>query len=403
MGNLNGSSFHFEIASSTASITEFNSSGRIAADPTVSPRSAGGEGWNQGARTKIRRLLKETGLTVARLSEATRRLYGKNTRYFISPAFLYKLTHGISPHICQIAALSEITGHPFSDCLQACGFDLRLILPLQIKVHNERTTLLTPTDLLRSSSVTADSQSQASNGQRYLFAKLGRLDADSCFDLVPGSVIRVDRHYSREQLKERELNAPLWLVEHAHGLTCCHVKQTDEEHIVLLPNRPPFSQWPLSLATEARILGLVDMQIRPVKAPRAQPIRATRYREFLPLSSRETTTSISGLLRRSRLRAGLTLRDAHDMSLRVAGILGRPEYSIALGLLSDYEAMEKLPRCPAKIISLCIIYSIDFWGLMSAAGIGVDPTGRAIVSSRLGQKVLPKSAPLPTMPISSVG
>lgn len=403
MGNLNGSSFHFEIASSTTTRTAFNWSSRTTANALVSSRLGSGRGWPQGPRTKIGGLLKEAGLTVARLSEATRQQHGKNTRYFIPPAFLYKLAHGISPHICQIAALSEITGHPFSDCLEACGFDLRLILPLQVKMHGERTTLLTPTGSVCSPRMLSGSHCQVSGGQRYLFAKLGRLDAASCFELVPGSVIRIDRHYSRERLKERDVNAPLWLVEHAHGLTCCHVKQTDEEHIVLLPNRPPFSGWPLRLATEARILGLVDMQIRPAKAPRSQPVRAARYRDWVPLSNRETRTSLSRLLQMSRYRAGLTLRAAREMTLRLASILGRREYSIALGLLSDYEAMEKLPRCPAKIISLCIVYNIDFWELMRVAGIGIDQSGKAIVSSALARKLAQERIALGKTPDGTLG
>lgn len=336
---------------------------------------------------RIRGLLKEAGLTVARLSSATRQAYGHNTHYFIPPAFLYKVNHGISPHICQIAALSEITGHRFNDCLEACGFDLRLILPMQLKVHHERTVLLTPMGSLSGLPISSASHNEFRPG-RYLFARIGSRDATFCSRLVPGSVIRIDRQYVRERLRERDADAPLWLVEHSHGRTCCHVKQTDEEHIILLPARPPFSAWPLRLVTEARILGQVDLQIPPGEAPIFRPkARDVIHGQHFPLSNRETRTSFSSLVRVSRSRTGLTLRTAREMTLRVARILGKPEYSIALGLLSDYEAMEKLPRSIAKIITLCIVYSIDFWELLRTAGIGIDYSGKASVSSVFSRTV----------------
>ena len=57
----------------------------------------------------------------------------------------------------------------------------------------------------------------------------------------------------------------------------------------------------------------------------------------------------SDLLRISRGRTGLTFRAAHRLTRAIAQILGNQEYAIALGLLSDYEAMGKLPRHIAKI------------------------------------------------------
>ena len=62
----------------------------------------------------------------------------------------------------------------------------------------------------------------------------------------------------------------------------------------------------------------------------------------------------SDLLRISRGRTGLTFRAAHHLTRAIARILGNPEYGIALGMLSDYEAMGRLPRHIAKILSLCI-------------------------------------------------
>lgn len=87
--------------------------------------------------------------------------------------------------------------------------------------------------------------------------------------------------------------------------------------------------------------------------------------------------SFSKLLRLSRTRTGLTLRAAHQMTLHVAQRLRNRDYRIPLGLLSDYEATNKLPRHIAKIMSLCIIYSIDFWEMMEAGGSQIDDSDKS--------------------------
>ena len=82
--------------------------------------------------------------------------------------------------------------------------------------------------------------------------------------------------------------------------------------------------------------------------------------------------NLSELLRLSRRRSGLTFRQAHRLTRAIAQILGDGNYAIALGLLSDYEAMGRLPRHIAKIISLCVAYSMDVREFMRAGGVNVD-------------------------------
>ena len=45
-------------------------------------------------------------------------------------------------------------------------------------------------------------------------------------------------------------------------------------------------------------------------------------------------------------------------------------------MLSDYEAMGRLPRHIAKILSLCVVYCMDVWELMEAAGVHVDDSAK---------------------------
>ena len=97
---------------------------------------------------------------------------------------------------------------------------------------------------------------------------------------------------------------------------------------------------------------------------------------FPPPQSTEEPTKFSDLLRISRGRAGLTFRAAHQLTRAIARILGNPEYGIALGMLSDYEAMGRLPRHIAKILSLCIVYCMDVRELMESAGVRIDDSAK---------------------------
>jgi hypothetical protein len=338
---------------------------------------------------QVKQVLRQAGLTISKVSALTGMRYGRKTPYFVPPTFLYKQKNGITPHICQIVALSQVTGYRFADWMSVCGFDLKLILALQLKVHSERTAIVTPAHAATrdASFIPASSRLQKSN-RRYLFAKIGSGDAVVYPKLLPGSVVRADRCYSPRVLDNKDADKLLWLVEHPGGLTCCHVRRVDDEHIVLLPNRPPWSAWPLRLSVEARILGLVDLELRPREAKPFEPTyRPIKSDLLATVPHGGSGMNFSKLLRISRSRTRLTLRAAHQMTLRVAHLLRNRDYSIPLGLLSDYEAMNKLPRHIAKIMSLCIIYGIDFWELMEAGGSRLDDSDKTPLFEISGRHV----------------
>ena len=331
--------------------------------------------FNEGQRgwtAQVKQALRKAGLTMARVSALTSARYGKQSTYFVAPTFFYKREKGITPHICQIVSLSQITGYRFADWMRVSGFDLGLILPLQLKIHTERTVLVKLDHALgaQGSSPLTQSSSFSQANERYYFAKIGRRDAVVYPRLLPGSIIRADRRYSPPVRVGAYEDDRLWLVEHGDGLTCCHVRWVDDEHLVLLPNCPPLSAWPLRLFREVRILGVVDLEFRPRQTTPFEPLcQGVRYRHVPSIG--DSKLNFSTLLRRSRSRAGLTFRAAHDMTKRVAQLLGNRTYAIALGQLSDYEAMNRLPRHVAKIISLCIVYCIDPWQVLEAAGIHI--------------------------------
>jgi hypothetical protein len=337
-------------------------------------------GDDKNGRTwQVKQVLRQAGFSMSRVSALTGMRYGKKTPFFVPPTFLHKQKNGITPHICQIVALSQVTGYRFVDWMNLCGFDLNLILALQLRVHTERTTIVTPTHraVARDIRLMPRFLRLENSGGRYLFAKIGSLDNVVCPEILPGSVVRADRCYSPHIRETAPAENLLWLVEHPGGLACCHVKRVDNDHIVLLPNRPPLSAWPLRLSREARILGLIDLELRPTQAERFEP-------RYLPVKSATmamvprgmSQTSFCRLLRVSRSRAGLTLRAAHKLTLRVAQLLQNRDYGIPLGLLSDYEAMNRFPRHIAKIMSLCVVYGIDFWDLMEAGGSHIDDSDK---------------------------
>jgi hypothetical protein len=358
--------------------------------------------WDARAES-IKNVLARCGYTVTQLSDATRRRYGIKSPFFIPATFLYKIRSGITPHVCQIVALSESTGYRFPDWLRMFGFDLRQVHRLQMRLHTERTVLVTPDEeWLRTLPPPSpyyhdDEVGCASfrtperwNGSgRHLFARIGTTDALVFPQLMPGSVVRVDRCYT-QRMKDAGRGSGderFWLVEQPGGLTCTQVRWIDDQQIVLLPCRPPWGNWPLRLPTEARILGLADAGPHPMTSP-----PSTRRKEFgSPVQPhREGKIRFSELLRISRARTGLTFRAAHGLTRTIAHLLGNQEYAIALGLLSDYETMSKLPRHIAKIMSLCIIYCMDVRDLMQAAGVVIDD------STKLPLPSLDRGAQIPS-------
>lgn len=317
------------------------------------------------------------------VSARTKMRFGEKTPYFIPQTFLYKQKTGITPHICQVAALSAITGFRFSDWLSLCGFDFRLILALQLKIPNGRTTVLTPFRDRFSRELFCAQNDAASGGlhDRYFYAKIGSRDAVAEPDVRPGSIVRADRSYSPQFLKESSTNNRLWLVEHPAGITCCRVKPAGSGQIILLPNRPPLSPWPLRLSTQARILGLVDRELPCKEVEKFAAMHGRSKPDLFGMpSSLDHRMSFSRLLRISRRRVGLTFREAHELTMGIVDVLQDPNFGIAAGLLSDYEAMNKIPRHIAKIISLCAIYGIDPRELLESARLHLDDSAKRPIS-----------------------
>lgn len=343
---------------------------------------------------QLRSVLKQAGLTMSQVSAEARMRFGEKSPYFIPSTFLYKQKIGITPHLCQVVALSEITGYRFADWMKLCGFDLRLILALQLKIPNERTTMVSARHLFSLVYPSFEQKHSAAqkDRDRFYYAKIGSRDAVVYPRLRPGSIVRADRFFCARILESSSVHEHLWLVEHPGGLTCCHVNPVGNQQVVLFPNRPPLSPWPLRLSTQARILGLVDGELCSQETEQDDDIVRHATLRLSPVPSNFiSAVSLSQLIRTSRLRTGLTFREAHKMTQRVARFMGNGDFRIAVGLLSDYEAMNKLPRHIAKMISLCVIYGIDVAELLKASGIHIDDSRKRPLITR--ERFLNQSVP----------
>lgn len=335
---------------------------------------------------QARALLKQARLTMLEVSARSRVRFGEDSPYFIPRTFLYKRKAGITPHICQLIALGEITAHGLDEWMRICGFDATLILQLQLRLANERTTMLVPG--------CSFAHAKQSINNRYCYAKIGSRDAVLYPAVRPGTIVRADRGYSGEVLKEDSSSKKMWLVEHPMGITCCRIKLVGSQEVVLLPHHPPLSHWPLRIPTQARILGLIDRQLHVSEEREFEPLARAPEANISMWQSVNAKLTFSRLLRTARCRTGLTFRGAHRLTLRIAEIMNDRNFAISVGLLSDYEAMNKLPRHIEKLFALCVIYGIDLCELLQAAGVSVPNSAmlRVFAPKTSGPKIACRAA-----------
>jgi hypothetical protein len=361
---------------------------------------------SRGIVAELRHLLASKGLTVNKVSKETERLFGAHSSYFIPHNFCHNLDEKkTSPNVCQIFALSKITGYRMVDWFELFGFNLRQIPRLQMLLHTDHTTLLCSRiydseqqvrwpvfpvmanpfqwtapvlSHLQIQGKLSAGRIESAKRKEFLYVKVGTDDAFAYPELLPGSIVRVDPSRSQLLSPNESPRRPLYLVEHIHGLTCCPVDLLDSSRILLRSLSLPYEQLELKLDSQARILGTVDGEIRRIRGVPAPNVASNG--KVPSNESRGTlshTGSLSGLLRTSRQTSNLHFREAHDLSLRVAEFFGNNNYAIAVGSLSDFEANEEAPRHIEKIISLCIIYGIDFWSFLKTAKVPVEDAGKA--------------------------
>ncbi|MHB8500723.1 MAG: hypothetical protein ACYDCG_12055 [Candidatus Acidiferrales bacterium] len=318
------------------------------------------------------------------------------------------------PTIHQMLALSHITNYRLYDWLAVFGFDLDHISRLQLLIPRQRTTLLDSSvydmhawipwfadrvdtgqvppiaplgQFLASAKPRRVAELLALNQRRFLYCRVGEGDVHAFPHLAPNSVVRVDERRSKELLAEgkRGAEGQIFLVEHGSGFTCSKLLLREKDRIMLHSPQRPCGQLELKLGKEARILGVVDAEIRPMTELRAPqlPRRSAGLPTPLPLREPNLQANLKDLLRHSRLGVGLSFREASAISRQIANTLTDQLYFAAPSTLSDCETVSVPPRHIQKIITLCILYCISFQEFLRTSGLPLERSGQDQIPDEL--------------------
>ena len=351
---------------------------------------------------KIRSILALRDLTLSQASRLLQTRYGHSSPYFVPHNFYYDLRGGsYSPSIHQLVALSRITGYRLEDWLQVFGASLESILRLQMMLPSRRTILL--------DSLAADSyawvpwfENQASNrtatqvaplGQmlrlsghrqigsfranrsRFVYAKIGSQDTLAFPDLVPGSIVRVNTHIADEMVpKAGAASHRYFLIEHSKGLFCCRLRSLGDSALVPVSTKLAYAQVELERPHEARLIGVADLELRPLFKFDLPTVPKDLARQWKPQPLSEQM-QIGPLLRHSRLNMGMSFREVSGVSRKIAGILNDDRYFVSPSSLCDYELLNTPPRRLQTAISLCSVYGLLCRSFFKAMDIALDEAG----------------------------
>lgn len=370
---------------------------------------------------RVRNILSRKRLSLLQVSVASARIFGADTPYHVPHNLYYDLRNlRFTPNLHQFIALSSVSGYRLLDWLSVLGFDLENISRLQIELEFPRTILLdanlydsralipwfqqkspmlaaiTPFTQVVSQNVFEPIDALLrTNRNPFLYAKLGSEDTFSFPELTPGSVVRVNPRLDsiRSATLRSGVSREFFLLEHAQGLNCCRIRPVAPGCIAIVGQDRTGPEREFRLDREVRILGTADMEIlrfgnlldpRPHRTPsRLRPVDA-----IMPLTS---ATDLRHLIASRRRRNGLSFRQASAMSDLIAAKLGDERYSIAVGSLSDYEAMETPPRHVHKVLTLCMLYSIDFWQFLQTAGLATNQLGAESMPESFAWQSVPRS------------
>jgi hypothetical protein len=367
---------------------------------------------------RVRQILSTRKLTLYQVSQRSAEMFGKSSPYFIPQRLYHELSIGtLSPNIHQLAALSQISNYRLCDWLSVFGFRLDDIPRLQSLCPGRKTVLLDSSvydenqwipwfaervpespfpavaplgQVLRVTAPRRAGELLALNKRRFLYAKVGRDDVFAFPSLAPGSIARIDVRDTPDALSALGYDASksIFLVESASSLNCGHLRRVDGGRLQLYSQAFPFAQAELILGNRVKVLGVVNAEIRPLSGQsvrRKSPIQSPGPTTANVLAL-ENRAEIQRLLRESRMRVGVSFREASVMSLRISCIFKDRMYFAAPGTLSDYESASSPLRHVQKIISLCAVYCIDFWTFLRTGGIQIDGLGNDAMSDEMVER-----------------
>jgi hypothetical protein len=180
-------------------------------------------------------------------------------------------------------------------------------------------------------------------------------------------------------LDERVLGANgtssrMFLIEHHKGFFCCRLRAVGDRLIVPISTQLSYAQVELRRPQEARILGIVDLEIRPLLAARQPEVPKDLAKQWKPhpLFREE---KFGPLLRSARTTMHLSLRSASEVSRKIADLLADDRYFISPSSLCDYELLNTPLRHFQKVITLCSLYGLRLQTLLKAIGIALEKSG----------------------------
>jgi len=366
---------------------------------------------------RVRSILASKNLTLSHVSQVSATRFGRFSPYFLPHTLYHELRLGtFSPSLHQVFGLSQISGYRFFDWLRVLGCDLEDIPRLQVLLPSKRTILL---DF---SLVDADAwipwfRNRAYGGpvspiaplaqllqlisprrlrflsgitnRGFLYAKIGRQDALAFPDLIPGSIVRVNPRFSNGCIPKTNgaTSTQIFLIEHNKGLFCCRLRVVEKGIIVPIGTSLSYAQVELKIPREARIVGVVDLEIRPMLQTEQPDVPKNLAKHWKPRPL-VTEKKFGTLLRASRAKLGLSLREIAAMSRNIARLLGDERYLVSPSSLCDYELFNAPPRHLYKAITLCSLCGLQFRVFLKASGIVLAEAGTEPIPDHLARRVL---------------
>ena len=138
-----------------------------------------------------------------------------------------------------------------------------------------------------------------------------------------------------------------------------------------------------------RILGTVDLEVRPLVEPDRPKIPADLAKRWIPGPTPGPDQKLSQLFRRARSRMALSIREASALSRRVADALDDERFFMSPSSLSDYEARNSPPRHFHTVVTLCVLYAVPFRTFLNHIGISPDGAGKDSIPDHF----IPRASP----------
>jgi transcriptional regulator with XRE-family HTH domain len=366
---------------------------------------------------RVRSILASKHLTLSQISQLSAARFGRSSGYFLPHTLYHEFRRGtFSPSLHQVFALSQVSGYQFSDWLRIVGCDPEDIPRSQVLLPSKRTMLLDSSlvdadawipwfrnrargasvppiaPLAQLLEITAPTRlrfvSEIGN-PRFLYARIGRQDALAFPDLIPGSIVRVNPRFSNGRVPKTNgaTSTKVFLIEHSKGLFCCRLRTVEKGIIVPIGTSLSYAQVELKIPREARILGVVDLEIRPmVRTEQPEvPKDLERYWKPRPLVANK---EFGQLLRASRAKMRLSLREVARLSRNITRLIGDERYFVSPSSLSDYELFGAPPRHFHKAITLCSLYGLQLGEFLRAIGIVLADAGTEPIPDHLARRVV---------------